>query len=176
MWVSFFLWSFLYLGSAHHTFILHVLRSCSSFLLSHSYNIIFSFISFRTISLRLSFHLPIFQCPLTSIFHVLITTPSCVFLSTCPNHLSLTSLIVSLIYATPALALISSFLIFSIIFIIPIIHLNILISVLSSKPLSVFPSAQVWLPYIRTCLMTVLYTATLSIKAILLDSYSHKHM
>ena len=104
---------------------------------------IVSFISFRTTSLHLSFHLPIFQCPLTSIFHVLITTPSCVFLSTCPNHLSLTSLIVSLIYATPALALISSFLIFSIIFIIPIIHLNILISVLSSKPLSVFPSAQV---------------------------------
>ena len=85
---------------------------------------------------------PIFQCPLTSIFHVLITTSSCVFPFTCPNPISLTSLIVSLIYATPVLALISSFLIFSIVF-IPNIHLNILISVLSSKPLSVFPSAQV---------------------------------
>ena len=142
MWVSFFLWSFLYLGSAHHTFILHVLRSCSSFLLSHSYNIIFSFISFRTISLRLSFHLPIFWCSLTCIFHVLITTSSCVFLSTCPNHISLASLMVSLIYATPALALVSSIPIFSILF-MPIVHLNNLISVLSSKPLSIFPSAQV---------------------------------
>ena len=54
--------------------------------------------------------------------------------------------------------LISSFLIFSILF-IPIIHLNILISVLSSKSCSAFLSAQVSLPYIRTGLMTVLYTS-----------------
>ena len=65
-------------------------------------------------------------------FHVLITTSSSVFLSTWPNYLSLASLIFSLMFATPALALISSFLIFSILF-IPIIHFNILISVLSSK-------------------------------------------
>ena len=55
----------------------------------------------------------------TSICHVLITTSSSVFPSTWPNHLSLSSLI-------------SSFLIFSIVF-ITIIHLSILVSVLSSK-------------------------------------------
>ena len=41
-------------------------------------------------------------------FHVLITTSSAVFLSTCPNHLSLTSLFFSLMFAPPALALMSS--------------------------------------------------------------------
>ena len=65
-------------------------------------------------------------------FHLLITTSSSFFLSTCPNHPSLASLIFSLMFATPALVLISSFLIFSILF-IPFIHPNILISVLSSK-------------------------------------------
>ena len=64
-------------------------------------------------------------------FYVLITTSS-VFLSTCPNHISLASLIFLLTFAIPAPALISSFLIVSILF-IPIIHLNILISVLSSE-------------------------------------------
>ena len=66
------------------------------------------------ISLHLNFDLPIFRYPLISIFHVLITTSSSVFLSACPNHLSLTSLIFSLMFATPALALISNVLIFSI--------------------------------------------------------------
>ena len=42
-------------------------------------------------------------------FHVLITTSSSVFLSTWPNHLSLASLILSLMFATPALGLITSF-------------------------------------------------------------------
>ena len=54
----------------------------------------FSFVYFRT-SLHLSFGLPIFRCPLTSILHVLITTSSSVFLSTWPNHLSVASLIFS---------------------------------------------------------------------------------
>ena len=67
------------------------------------------------------------------------------------------------------LTIISSFVIFSILF-IPIIHLNILISVLSSKFCSAFLSAQVSLPYIRTGLMTLLYTAALSIIGIL---FSH---
>ena len=62
-------------------------------------------------------------------FHVLINTSYSVFLSTCPMHLVLPSLIFSLMVATPALALTYSFPIFSIIF-IPIIHLNILISML----------------------------------------------
>ena len=101
---------------------------------------------FYLTSVHLSFGL-IFRCPLTSIFHVLITTSSSVFLSTCPNHFSLASLIFSLLFATSALALISSFLIFWIIF-IPIIHLNILISVLSSKFCSAFLSPEVSLSYV----------------------------
>ena len=91
----------------------------------------FSSMCFLTTPLCLSFGLPIYQCPPTSMFSV-ITTSSSVFLSTCPIHLSLTSLIFSLTFATSALDLISSFLIFSILF-IPTIHLNILIPVLSSK-------------------------------------------
>ena len=58
---------------------------------------------------------------------VVVTTYSSVFLSTCPNHLSP----VSLIFATHTLALMSSFLIFSILF-IHIVHLNSLMSVPSS--------------------------------------------
>ena len=64
--------------------------------------------------------------PPTSIFHVLITTSSSVVLSTCSNHLSLASLILAFMFVAPALAHISSFPIFSILF-IPIIHLDILI-------------------------------------------------
>ena len=77
-----------------------------------------------------------------SLFHLLIPKSSSVFLSTWPNHLSLASLIFHFMFATSAIAHISSFLIFSILF-IPIIHLNILISVLSSKFCSAFPGAQV---------------------------------
>ena len=83
-------------------------------------------------SLHLSFGLPLFRCAPTSIFHVLITTNSSppVFHSTWLNHLSIDSPIFSLMSATPTLALISSFPMFSIIF-IPIIHRNNLIKLLS---------------------------------------------
>ena len=74
-------------------------------------------------------------------FHVPITTSSSVFLSTWPNHLRLASLIFSLICHTCHFALVSSFLIFSILF-MPIIHLNILVSVLSSKFCFVFFLSQ----------------------------------
>ena len=83
--------------------------------------------------------------------HVITTSSSSVFISTCPNHLRLATMIFSLIFAILTLVLIYSVLIFSILF-IPVIHLNILISVLSSK--SAFPSAVVSLPYTRTGLMT----------------------
>ena len=56
--------------------------------------------------------------------------------------------ICSLMFATPALALISSIVVLSILC-ITIIHLNILISVLSTKFCSAFPSAQVSLPSIQ---------------------------
>ena len=58
---------------------------------------------------------------LSTHFHLLFTDS--VFLSTWPNHLRLASLIFSLMFSQPALALISSFLILSILF-IPIIHLS----------------------------------------------------
>ena len=47
----------------------------------------------------------IFRCPPTAICYVLITTSSSVFLSTWPTHLSLASLVFSLMSVTPALAL-----------------------------------------------------------------------
>ena len=112
-----------YMWLAHQVFTLHVLRSCASSIFT-----CFSFMSFLKKSL--SSGLPIFQCPPTSMFSLLHLRQS--FSPSCPNHLSLTSLIFSLMFATPALAFISSFMIFSILF-IPIIHLNIFISVLSSK-------------------------------------------
>ena len=52
-----------------------------------------------------------------------------------------------LMFATPAFALISSVPIFSILF-IPIMHLNILICVLSSKSCSAYLGVQVSLPHI----------------------------
>ena len=103
---------FHYLRSAHQVFNLHVLVLLLSLLVSPEV------VSFLVTSLHLSFGLPIFRCPPTSIFSSLHLLSSSVFLSTCPNHLSLASLIFSLIFATPPLALISSFLLF-----IPIIGL-----------------------------------------------------
>ena len=76
-----------------------------------------SLMSFRISHLFMSvFFIPIFQCPLISIFHALITTSPSVFLSTHPDHLSLASLIVSLTFATPAFAFISSTLLFPMLF------------------------------------------------------------
>ena len=117
----------------------------------------FSFMSFLITSLHPSFGLPIFQCPPTTIFQVLITTSSSVFLATWSNHLSHFSYFLTYVCHT-CLAHISSFLIFSILF-IPIIHLNILMSVLSRKLCSAFLRALVSLPYIRTDLLTLIYTA-----------------
>ena len=129
---------------------------------------------FLIASLHLSFGLPIFRCPPTPTFRFLITTSSPVSLSTWSKHLSLPYLIFSMIFSTSALALISSFLIFSFIF-IPAIHLYILSSVLFNTFCSNVLSAHVSLPYIRVGLMTVLYTAAavLSIVGILLSHFPH---
>ena len=59
---------FPYLGSTHQVVIL---QPCAS-----SLSTSFCFVSFRIISFHLSFHVPNFQCPLPSIFHVLITVLS----------------------------------------------------------------------------------------------------
>ena len=108
-----------------------ILPSCAS-----SFCTPFSFMSILIASLDLCLVFLSFGIhPLPYSMFSLKMTTSLVFLSTWPNHLSLASLIVSLIFATRAIALISSCLIFSILF-IPIIHLNILISVLSSKGMS----------------------------------------
>ena len=103
------LWPFPYLESAHQVFNLHVLLSCASSIFTN-----FSLCLFLLTSLHFSFGLLTLRCPLTAIFHVLIATRSSVFLSTWPNHLSLTSLIFSLIFASPGLVRMSSLLIFSI--------------------------------------------------------------
>ena len=66
----------------------------------------------------------------------------------------------SLLLVTPALAHISSFVIFSILH-IPIIHLNILISVRSSKFCSAFLSAHVLLPYITLVCLVRYYIDTI---------------
>ena len=99
--IFFFLRPFPYLGSAHRVFNLHFLWSCGSSIFTW-----FSFMSFLITSLHLSFGLPILRCPPTSMFSFL--QSSSAFLSTLRNHLSLASLIFSLVFAT--LALISSFL------------------------------------------------------------------
>ena len=77
-----------YLGSEHQVFILNILRSCASSLCTPV-----SFISICKTSHILSTSvLIILSFGLSSIFHVLTSTSSCVFLATWPNHLSLTSL------------------------------------------------------------------------------------
>ena len=73
------IWPFPYLGSAHQIFNLHVLRSCASIFTP------FSFVSFLITSLHLSFGLPIFRCPPTSMF-LLLRLLQC--FSTWPDHLS----------------------------------------------------------------------------------------
>ena len=74
----------------------------------------------------------------SSHFQVLVTTFSSVFLSTCPNHLGLASLIFSFMFATPALAFISSVLIFLILFFPTSVSIfaSLFILVLSSMPRS----------------------------------------
>ena len=123
---------------------------------------------------HLSFALRIFLCPPTSIFHVLITTSS-VFLSIYPNPNSFASLMFALMFVTLAIAIISSFLIFSIL-LIPTTHLNILISVLSSKFFSAFLSTHVSLPYIRNSCLHPLPNSLLvfhSADSLLLPSQNH---
>ena len=127
--------------SAHRVFNLHVLWFCASFISS-----CFSFMYVLITSLHLSFGLPVsfgvHQFP-SSMLSLDPTT----YLQSFFSH----GLTISL--SLLVLALISSFLVFSILF-IPIIYLNIQISV---KFWSAFPSVQVSLPYmIITDRMTVL--------------------
>ena len=138
--------------SAHRVCNFHVIRRCVSSIFT-----CFSLVSFFVTSLHLSFGCSFFRCPPIHLYIpcaiALITTSSSVFLSTWSNHRSLASLIFPLMFATPALALISSFMIFSILF-IPIIHLNILISVRSSKFCSSFLSGTSTVVLVRTPRLT----------------------
>ena len=73
-------------------------------LLSFSFNFSYKFIT----SFHLSFGLAIFRYPLFNHFNqdfIFLLVSSSVFLSMYPNHLSLTSQIFSLMFATPVLAL-----------------------------------------------------------------------
>ena len=65
------------------------------------------FLMYFRIMLHLSFSLSIFRFPTTSIFSILYLPPS--FLSTCPNHLNLASLIFSLVFVHISSVLIMQF-------------------------------------------------------------------
>ena len=101
---------FPYFGSAYLVLIIHLSPVLCFFYLYSFLLLVFSYNitphQSRSSSLSVSIH-----------FHVLITTSSLVFLSAWPNHLGLASLICSGMIATPALVLIGSFLVFSILFI-----------------------------------------------------------
>ena len=120
----------------------HILRSCAASLCTPV-----AFGSFCITSLHPSVGLSVFTD-----FHIPCTHYDiflAVILSTC-----LESLIFYIMSATSAFVLISSVLIFSILF-IPIIRLNILISVLSIKSCSAFLMAKVSILYIRTVVMNI---------------------
>ena len=75
----------------------------------HSYSVRLASMSCCTTSLNLSFGLPLSLYPSTSISHPLLTGSSLSMRSTCPYPFSLISLKISLIFSTPTLHLISSF-------------------------------------------------------------------
>ena len=122
--------------SADWIFLLHNALSLVSSTLSP-----FSSMSFIT-SFHLNFGLPLGLFPCAFCIHALFTTASFSFLSMCPNHRNLVSRIFSLTLITLALTLTSLFLIFSTL-LIPNIHRNIVISVLSIISCSFFLSAHV---------------------------------
>ncbi|MFS8019635.1 hypothetical protein Hanom_Chr15g01406051 [Helianthus anomalus] len=77
------------------------------------------------------FGLPLLLLPCTASVSTILTGSDVCLLLTCPNHLSLPSLILSEILATPNLSLKTSFLILSNL-VCPHIHLSILIYATSS--------------------------------------------
>ena len=103
------------------------------------------------LSLPTHIHLP---CPHYYIFHRL-------SLPIAYNHLSLNSLISSLTFATTASALISSVPILQIL-LISVVHLNIIMSVLSSESCSAFLCSQVTIPYIYNCALFLLFSSGFS--------------
>ena len=89
----------------------------------------FSSMSFHITPLHLSFDLPIFRCPTTSIFHVIISTHSSLSLYTWFNHPSLALLFSHCLPHTwPC-----SYFFIPDRLIISVIHLNTVIFVVSSK-------------------------------------------
>ena len=88
-----------------------------------------SFMSLCMTSLHLRFGFPIFRFHLLPFSHLLSFHLHVLTISVSASR------IFSLMFATPALAITSSVFIFSILF-IPVIHLNMLISVISSKSYS----------------------------------------
>ena len=125
--------AFPYSGSAHRVFTLHVLQSCAPFF----------FMSFRITSCHISFLIPIFQCPLTSMFSLLHLP-----LSFSPHGLTISVSLLLFMFATSAT--------YCSYFFCP-------------EFCSAFLSAHVSLAYIRTGLMMVLCTATLTVMGIFLS-------
>ena len=132
---------------------LHLARSCVS-----SLDNSLSDKSFLMLSNHLRFGIPLLLFPGTSIAITLLPTYSSALLSTCPYHVNLLSCTFLEISPTFVVPLILSFLILSIL-VIPLIHLNILISATSNFSSCAFFTAQVSAPYIIAGLTTVLYTS-----------------
>ncbi|KAF7711836.1 hypothetical protein HF521_000847, partial [Silurus meridionalis] len=108
-----------------------------------------------TTSINLLFGLPIFPLPGGSILSILLRIYPMSFLCTCPNHLNLASLTLSLKCPTCAVPLINSFQILSIL-ITSNEHLNIFISATFSSTICLLLSATVSKPYNTAGLTTVL--------------------
>ena len=125
--------AFPYSGSAHRVFTLHVLQSCAPFF----------FMSFRITSRPFSFLIPIFQCPLTSMFSLLHLP-----LSFSPHGLTISVSLLLFMFATSAT--------YCSYFFCP-------------EFCSAFLSAHVSLAYIRPGLMMFLCTATLKVMGIFLS-------
>ena len=124
--------AFHYLGSAHQVFILNFLY--------------FALISALLVSPMYLYNVtsPQFWSSYLSMFSLFVIF--LLFLSTtCLNYLSLSSLLVVAYVCHTGFSLVSSFLIFSILLIL-INHLNILMSVLSSKSCLAFLGVKVSLP------------------------------
>ena len=109
--------------------------------------------------------------PVTYIFQFLIVTSPSVFIS--PHGLTISVLHLQFFSLTFALV---SFVLICSILLIPIIRLNILVSILSSKSCSSFFNARVSLRRFRTTLMTFLCTAALSVMSIILVAYYSWHL
>ena len=158
MWGRWFLWdASIELDLALH----HWTRSCAS----SADNYYLSNKSFLMLSNNLRYGLPLLPFPGTSIIITLLPTYSSYLLNKCPYHFNLLSCTFLDISPTFVVPLILSFLILSSL-VIPLIHLNILISTTSNFFSCAFFSARVSAPYIIADLTPVMYIFHLALRRI----------